>query len=210
MGNHDLINIHLVITFKWKKLGFHILLVHYLWWNSLERTMIIHRRRNGWGGEGVAPPPIFFLQSYTNHKKNFLFFGPRISDKSTPAPLMTLTYNFKFFLFLFYVFVLHKRLIIYIIYIFMQIKSWKIWPHEIDLKVWFSFKNLSNIFFFIRIHSSILIITDNEPFYYVEKIIDKRKKNGKTEFLVKWEGYEDPTWEPERNIPSHIIEEFLN
>lgn len=51
---------------------------------------------------------------------------------------------------------------------------------------------------------------DNEPFYYVEKIIDKRKKNGKTEFLVKWEGYEDPTWEPERNIPSHIIEEFLN
>lgn len=50
---------------------------------------------------------------------------------------------------------------------------------------------------------------DNEPFYYVEEIIDKRKKNGKTEFLVKWEGYEDPTWEPERNIPSHIIEEFL-
>lgn len=49
------------------------------------------------GGGGSAPPPIFFLQSYTNHKKNFLFFGPRISDKSTPAPLMTLTYNFIIF-----------------------------------------------------------------------------------------------------------------
>lgn len=53
------------------------------------------------GGGGGSAPPIFFLQSYTNHKKNFLFFGPRISDKSTPAPLMTLTYNFKFFYFFF-------------------------------------------------------------------------------------------------------------
>lgn len=169
--------------------------------------MIIHRRRNG---GGVAPPPIFFLQSYTNHKKNFLFFGPRISDKSTPAPLMTLTYNFNFFYF-FFMFLCFIRDSSFILFTYScRSKVWKIWPHEIDLKVWFSFKNLSNIFYFIRIHSSILIITDNEPFYYVEKIIDKRKKNGKTEFLVKWEGYKDPTWEPERNIPSHIIEEFLN
>lgn len=43
----------------------------------------------------------------------------------------------------------------------------------------------------------------------LKKIIDKREKDGKTEFLVKWEGYEDLTWEPERNIPSHTIEEFL-
>lgn len=50
----------------------------------------------------------------------------------------------------------------------------------------------------------------DEPFYSVEKNLNKKKKGGKTEFLVKWEGYEDPTWEPERNIPKHIIEEFLN
>lgn len=115
MGNHDLINIHLVITFKWKKLGFHILLVHYLWWNSLERTMIIHRRRNGWGGEGVAPPPIFFLQSYTNHKKNFLFFGPRISDKSTPPrswPWHTIL-NFFYFFFMFLCFTRDSSFILF-------------------------------------------------------------------------------------------------
>lgn len=64
------------------------------------------------------------------------------------------------------------------------------------------------IFFFHK--NSFFNIDNYRPFYYVEKIIEKRKKNGKTEFLVKWEGYEDPTWEPERNIPSHIIEEFLN
>ncbi|XP_061167240.1 uncharacterized protein LOC133176084 [Saccostrea echinata] len=52
---------------------------------------------------------------------------------------------------------------------------------------------------------------DNEPgFYYVDEILSERKKNGKSEFLIKWEGYEDPTWEPERNIPTHLIEEFKN
>ncbi|XP_061170453.1 chromobox protein homolog 3-like [Saccostrea echinata] len=52
---------------------------------------------------------------------------------------------------------------------------------------------------------------DNEPgFYYVDEILSERKKNGKSEFLIKWEGYEDPMWEPERNIPTHLIEEFKN
>lgn len=54
-----------------------------------------------------------------------------------------------------------------------------------------------------------MIIIDNELFYYVEKIIDKREKDGKMEFLVKWEGYEDFIWELDRNIFSYIIEEFL-
>ena len=34
----------------------------------------------------------------------------------------------------------------------------------------------------------------------VEKILSHEKKNGKMHFLVKWEGHEDPTWEPAGNF----------
>jgi len=39
--------------------------------------------------------------------------------------------------------------------------------------------------------------------YEVEKILDKRTKKGKTEYLIKWKGYEDEaenTWEPIDNL----------
>ncbi|KAK2082042.1 Testis-specific chromodomain protein Y 1 [Saguinus oedipus] len=39
--------------------------------------------------------------------------------------------------------------------------------------------------------------------FEVEAIIDKRQhQNGKTEYLVRWKGYdkEDDTWEPEQNL----------
>ena len=48
--------------------------------------------------------------------------------------------------------------------------------------------------------------------YTVEKIINDRfiKKNGKIihEFLVKWENYPNPTWEPKSNL--HNCQEILN
>ena len=39
--------------------------------------------------------------------------------------------------------------------------------------------------------------------YEVEKIISKRVRKGKVEYLVKWKGWEDPddnTWEPVANL----------
>ena len=38
--------------------------------------------------------------------------------------------------------------------------------------------------------------------YSMEEILDKRIKNGKTEYLISWEGYgpKENSWEPESNI----------
>ncbi|XP_029070930.1 chromodomain Y-like protein isoform X2 [Monodon monoceros] len=51
----------------------------------------------------------------------------------------------------------------------------------------------------------------SEELYEVERIIDKRKnKKGKTEYLVRWKGYdsEDDTWEPEQNLVN--CEEYIH
>lgn len=48
-------------------------------------------------------------------------------------------------------------------------------------------------------------------FQQVEKIVDKRKnKKGKTEYLVRWKGYdsEDDTWEPEQHLVN--CEEYIH
>jgi RNase H-like domain found in reverse transcriptase/Reverse transcriptase (RNA-dependent DNA polymerase)/Integrase zinc binding domain/Retroviral aspartyl protease/Chromo (CHRromatin Organisation MOdifier) domain len=43
---------------------------------------------------------------------------------------------------------------------------------------------------------------DGEDAWYVERILDKRTKNGKLQYLVKWEGYpdEENSWEPFANV----------
>jgi len=43
----------------------------------------------------------------------------------------------------------------------------------------------------------------SEEEYEVETILEKRVRKGKTEYLVKWKGWEDPsdnTWEPEAHL----------
>lgn len=51
----------------------------------------------------------------------------------------------------------------------------------------------------------------NFNFQQVERIVDKRKnKKGKTEYLVRWKGYdsEDDTWEPEQHLVN--CEEYIH
>ena len=48
--------------------------------------------------------------------------------------------------------------------------------------------------------------------YYIEKILDKRKVNGKPEYKIKWEGYplNQSTWEPLENLQTamELVREF--
>ena len=50
--------------------------------------------------------------------------------------------------------------------------------------------------------------------YTVEKIVEKRIRNNKVEYFVKWEGYpkEQNTWEPKINLENvlYLVDAFEN
>lgn len=48
----------------------------------------------------------------------------------------------------------------------------------------------------------------NDEVYDVEKIIGHRRGPSGEDFLVKWVGYRETTWEPKSNIPSALIRDF--
>jgi hypothetical protein len=47
--------------------------------------------------------------------------------------------------------------------------------------------------------------------FLIERIIGMRTKRGRKEYHVKWEGYEETSWEPARNIEKckGLVAEFL-
>ncbi|KAK0394157.1 hypothetical protein QR680_000596 [Steinernema hermaphroditum] len=48
-----------------------------------------------------------------------------------------------------------------------------------------------------------------EDVYQVERIIDSRRRGKSQQFLVKWVGYTEPTWEPRANILDYnLIKEY--
>ncbi|KAL7675736.1 hypothetical protein ACOME3_002003 [Neoechinorhynchus agilis] len=55
------------------------------------------------------------------------------------------------------------------------------------------------------------LVNDNNQDFVVEVVLDKRKKSGRLEYLLKWRGYpkEASTWEPIENCSCHkLIEKF--
>ena len=57
-----------------------------------------------------------------------------------------------------------------------------------------------------------LVIIEGEEEYKVEKIINKRKRYGKWEYLVRWKGYtaEEDSWEREANLKNvrEVVEKY--
>lgn len=51
-----------------------------------------------------------------------------------------------------------------------------------------------------------------EEDYIVEKVVNKRiGSNGKTEYLLKWKGWSEETWEPKENLNCNkLIEDYEN
>lgn len=56
-------------------------------------------------------------------------------------------------------------------------------------------------------------LTEEEEVFEVEKILKMRKRNGKTQYLLKWKSFSDDeaTWENEDNLLScpEILQDFL-
>ena len=49
-----------------------------------------------------------------------------------------------------------------------------------------------------------------EGYYFVDRIISERRREGKPEFRIRWKGYsaKHDTWEPELNLPPIIVNEY--
>ena len=49
------------------------------------------------------------------------------------------------------------------------------------------------------------------PKFLFDRIQDHRiLSSGETEFLIKWHGYKQPSWQSRRNIPEEAISQYLS
>jgi len=46
----------------------------------------------------------------------------------------------------------------------------------------------------------LLVVVEGEEEWEVEEILDSRRARGQLQYLVKWRGFADPTWEPKENL----------
>jgi len=44
------------------------------------------------------------------------------------------------------------------------------------------------------------VVVEGKEEWEVEEILDSRRARGRLQYLVKWRGFADPTWEPEENL----------
>ena len=49
---------------------------------------------------------------------------------------------------------------------------------------------------------------DTPEYYTIETILEFKKVSNRHMYLIKWIGYDKPTWEPRENIPRSLIEKF--
>merc|ERR1711994_241305 len=47
-----------------------------------------------------------------------------------------------------------------------------------------------------------------EKEYEIEKIVDKRKRGGKVQYLVEWKDFDEPSWEPKENLGKELIDDY--
>merc|ERR1712062_188608 len=53
--------------------------------------------------------------------------------------------------------------------------------------------------------------SESEEEFLVDKILRRRKTKVGYKYLVKWQGFEDETWEPEKNLVDTVaFESFMN
>ncbi|KAH0604569.1 uncharacterized protein H6S33_006946 [Morchella sextelata] len=48
------------------------------------------------------------------------------------------------------------------------------------------------------------VVVEGEEEFEVQEVLDSRIRHRQLQYLVKWTGYEQPTWEPARNLNAEL------